>query len=823
MGINRLGETYYQIDKPNTPTSWLIGNVGTWQRLTVSFEVGAFIEFSTSNTLFMEEPNRFTLTNGSKWNEQGFRVGATFVVGWESVEISTGTVTQYSITGQIASIQDNVMISNNSTLGTGAQQSNIYPVQLADVKIYNVFIAANIVSESINFNYGHILNSQFENAPLNSIIDGTISSFVVEGVQNMSVGDTLQFTPIAPQSGMSIALVLLTYRDFKPINSYVPGFLKREYDIDLFFMPCITFDDSSGFNPLESPDAYRATECITDNYEITVSPEQNNPNITIKSLPSLSAKQGNTGWFNENYNGLADDLIVSSVEYRTPTGALRPELDYQSNTLFKAVIEGVQNISGLTRCMYGFQWIPSEQEDYKNLSTPFHQNTKMNTGGAIGAFADVFPVTNVTDTLLRQGYSSDGASMDVKNVRFSQTGANQITFECEFVPSAAFAAFMAALDISERNYIIWVSLGDSSLPTNETDRVSKLLDSNQLNEYIEPIGAYEGLTIEFLNHVQDENSTESPCDNSFKIEDGLLARVLFTLNENEPLPSGFQYGVALQRDSDGLFFELESTPIDLTGYPNVQSYNYSTTRGFKLPVGNNKNFVKLEHYALLDTAPLVGVRGLYGFKLRWEDWLSIGAVPSAVRDDFFNNALGSNGLSNDWYRYLLGNGWSLQFYTYIDTTANARTVRYVNTRPIAFEDYDQNTNISTAITYRRESNNDALTAGVDPVSGLPLGVILRGERTKIEILYTRATGTWASTNDTFAITTIEIRNGAGSPEYRELTTEYPPESDNPLESNTTTLELTLVSPTKLLATCYVNPNKLLDAAEYKITGRIGCK
>lgn len=823
MGVNRISETYRPIEQPNSPITWMLGNVGTWQRLTIQFEASAYIEFAQDNPLFMEEPNRFTLTNGSDWNEEGFQVGDTFTVVWEELEISTGTTTLYSVFGSVVDIQGNVMLSSNTTLGAGAQRSNIYPVQLADFKFYNVFVTANMQAQSMNFDYAHILNSQFETAPLASLIDGTTTSFLVEGVDSMNIGDTLSFEAIAPQSGMSIANVLLSYRNINNVNPLASGFFKRTYDIDVFFMPSVFFDDNSTPPSLSAPDAFAATECLTDNYQITLSPVQNNPNVTVSSNPKLSAKLGNTGWFDENYNGLADDFVITSLEYRTPSGAITDQLDYQNNTLFRATVEGVQNISGLSRCMFGFQWLPNEQEQYKNNEFSYYKNSKTNTGGAIGIFGDVFPVTNTIDSTLRQGYSNDNASMDVKNVRFSQTGANEITFECEFQPSTAFASFMDALDVSERNYIIWISVADGAKPPNTSNRVSKLLDSNQLEGYIEPIGAFGGLSIELLNHFQDENSAESQCGNSFKVEDGLLARILFALPNDDPLPTGVQFGVALKNEQDGSLFELEATPVDLSTYPNVSNYNYSATRGFKLPSGNNKNFVKLEAYPALDTATSKGVRGLYGFKLRWEDWLSLGVVPVEVRNAFFDNTLNSDGLSFDWYRYLDTIGWSLQFYFYISTNVGNRAVRYINTRELAFEDYDQNANITTSIAYSRESNGAPVTAGIDPISGLPLGVILENERTKVEITYTRASGTWSTINDTFAITTIEVRNGIGAPEYRELSTEYPPEFGNPLESDTGVLELTLLSPTEMRATCFVNAEKLQEANEYKITGRIGCK
>jgi len=117
-----------------------------------------------------------------------------------------------------------------------------------------------------------------------------------------------------------------------------------------------------------------------------------------------------------------------------------------------------------------------------------------------------------------------------------------------------------------------------------------------------------------------------------------------------------------------------------------------------------------------------------------------------------------------------------------------------------------------------------LTGGIDPESGLPLGVILSNELVRLEILWTRTVGTWANVNEVYALNTIEVREGAGQMEYRQLSSIWLPENDNPLTPLTgaTLLDLVLVSPTQIRATCLIDPSKLIISDRYKISGRIGC-
>ena len=240
------------------------------------------------------------------------------------------------------------------------------------------------------------------------------------------------------------------------------------------------------------------------------------------------------------------------------------------------------------------------------------------------------------------------------------------------MPNADFDTFMDIRSDTDRNYIIWLNFGNQTEETNQSNRVCKLMDFNSMETYIEPIGEYDGMKIGFLNHTQDQTDTPSICGTDIKIEDGLLARVEFLIDSaispTIPIPTGLQYGFMLERSSDGYQYLLDKYSIDLTQYPNVQQYNFSASRNFKYIAGNSKNLIEAKYYPAIDTGTQLGVLGFYGFKVRWEDWLQLNNVPQQIRNDFYDNALRSNGLSNDWYRYLNTSDWNLYFYVFTNAT-----------------------------------------------------------------------------------------------------------------------------------------------------------
>ena len=833
MPVEIINRTYESIFRPiDTNVNWLLGNVGVWQKLTLTCKFSVRVDFDSTNQLFVDSPNVLTLTNGDSWNDFGFAEGDQIYFFWDYIDTTGSQPIPYpnsigiSTSVFIDKIENNkayIVDSVGNNLNFSGLWANIYPSQYGTFSVANAFIVAVSQPQGIRMTYGHMENSQYQNGNLSSFIDGSLTEFLAEDTDLMTFGQTKPMTFVGNQSGMSVAFCNLKYLTASGIDF--------NYEIEICFMISSFFDDVTTFqNDISPPQTFDANS-LTDNFHVIGFPVYNNPNIKIQTDLDATAKLGNTGWFDENFNGLTIDFVVSSVVYNNQTPFIVSALDYANTITVTAVINNVQNLTGQTKCAFGFSWIPNEDAEFKNNEFGFYQNCKMNTGGDALSFSDVFTVQlgNTPDPTLRDGYGVDAATMNVQNVLFQKTGTNQITFSADFIPTVDFFAFMDAKDITERNYILWVSVADQNEITNKSNRVSLLLDFNQMDTFIEPIGEWDGMTIEFLDHPQDEDSVSVPCGNDNRIEDDLLSRIFFqvdtTVADDIPIPLSLTYGIIAERQSDGFAYSLDNFDIDLTQFPNPSQYNFSDSRGFKLGAGNNKNFIKAEHWPALDIGFLVGVRGLYGYKIRWEDWIKRLNIPDTVKNDIFDNTQKQDGLNNDWYHYLTTAGYNLYFVVYTNATLGGQVVRYENKKQLIFVDYDANTDITTEFRYYRESDNTLLNGGIDPVTGGDLGVILNNELVRLEIEYTRTTGTWTTLATVYGLNCIEVDEGIGQMEFRQLSSVWLPELDNPLLplAGDTLLNIQIISPTVLRCTCLIDPTKLIDANRYKITGREGCK
>lgn len=793
-------------------TDWLLGNVGEWQDLTLTAEVSIdYIATSAQPVQIDYINNAFKLSNGKTWGEYGFDNGMSLVFkykysqdtngdgNFDTVQNIQGGFTITNVYGSVMEVAEQVF----------ANEFDSVPVNFGSKKISDVKFYVDQAPEGCRVIYGHITNEDYKSTTLQSFIDGTTSEFVLP---DASVASFME--AVGLQSGMSIRRIHVAPNGKKSQSDNV-----YLYNIKINFMISSLFDDISNFENMEVPSYLVGDGSLTDNFILEFYPEWNNPNVVITNELEKTERLGNTGWFDENFNQLPNDFNIDSIDYFDENANKVDSLDFGSETKVKCVISGVQNLNANTKCGFGFSWIPTNEEDYKEKETPFYRNLFIQSGQYDSGFS---LDTNYPGVFIGAGI--DGASMNVKDVRFTNSNG-LIIFEGTFVPNAEFFSKFDAKDEEDRNYIIWMSVADGSLERNFSDRVSLLVDFSQLTKNIPPVGEYKYLDNKFIEHPFDEDATG--VDKYVGIvQDDILCRIPFRIkNDGSSVFQRMTFGVEAFNIGLNQSFELERYEVDLTASPidseNIQQFDINQTRGFKLEPGNNKNWVKINRESDMDTEDFNGYLAYFATKIRWEDWIFNENAPSV----FFDATKKNNGLNNDWYDYLTNAGWEINFFTEIVSSEDDELVEFKNQFEIEFVDYDQNENIGTNHKYFRDSNDTLLNIGTDPETGKPLGVVLSDEATRIEIEFEILdAGTWDLPN-TYGVLTIEIDNGAGRFEQRQLSSVWGSENDNPLKpvDGETKLKMEVDGTFKFLTmSALVDPNLLDEGARYRVTGRVGC-
>ena len=594
---------------------------------------------------------------------------------------------------------------------------------------------------------------------------------------------------------------------------------KKYYELELEYLISSMFENIDDLENMTLPAYLGGDGSLTDNFDVKFYPKWNNPNTLIKNDLSHTERLGNTGWFNENFNELVNNFNIDSVQYFDENGNPTDALDYFAPTKAKVIVSGVQNVGTDTECGFGFAWIPKYEEDYKNLDTPFYRNVFVSNG----SYTDGYKVgTFYAPTNTGAGVA--GASIDTKNIKFTDLGGGKIAFECIFTPNPNFALLFDDKEETDRKYILWISVADRTLIRNFSDRVSLLADLNTMIKTVPPAGEYPYIQNAFLEHPYSETAVGVEEYNGF-VQDDILCRLPFQINTGTTVFKKMRFGVEVYNPSTATRKVLEKTDIDMTPFVidanGVPQFNYNQTRGFKLENGNNKNWVRVNREPLLDDAGRYGYISYYAFKIRYEDWLSVTGMPA----DFFDSNELNDGFHRDWVHYLETIGWQVNFFTEIDVVENGVLLRYKNTWKFKFADYDTNDLVDTKHRYFRDSDNTLLNVGNDPETGKPLGVVLSNEPTRLEIEYEITDGGTWDINNVYATATIEIDKGAGIMQMRQLSSVWGSESDNPLKpiAGETKLKIVVDGTAKFLTTkCLIDPDLLADAIRYRITGRVGC-
>ena len=146
MPVKILEQIYSNQFKPPSTTSWLLGNVGDIQKLTLDCRFAVEKLFTVFDTLTLTDPNLMILNSGENWRDLGFDVGMdiSFEFTVVSGNVSIFAPFQLKITGILGN-EAEVTLQNGAPVGTwGTAVNTPLPLNDATGQMNNVIIFANI-------------------------------------------------------------------------------------------------------------------------------------------------------------------------------------------------------------------------------------------------------------------------------------------------------------------------------------------------------------------------------------------------------------------------------------------------------------------------------------------------------------------------------------------------------------------------------------------------------------------------------------------------------------------------------------------------------
>lgn len=596
----------------STGTPYLLGNVGDHidavLLLNIHWESICKVETNGSTI------KRF---DGGSFIADGFRINDTF----ETINCGANDGTTWTI----ASITDAVIVitgtfTANATYNTG--------------EIHGT-------TQITSLDYWYNINPSYNN--LISMTDaGNKQKYVVDGIDATDVVNSFPFTPIGP----SLAWSMYYYGNFVPqiVGAGVANFVQSFYIIHrTMIVPLSLANQQLNFENKIPPDYFKGDNCLTWAGSFTAKTTKTDP-----CSPHTSGNvfcNGNTGWYNENFNGMPSVYKVKSVIY---DGGNNTAIDACNQTNIEINIESSSsNFTAGMKCRLFFHWFATPESSYQqttsDLITNYHYDTSMLVDGFGPINGDYFGTDNQC----------------IKGATMSVTSPNniQILFDASFSTTFFKAGF---------KYVIGVIVQDPAVATTiDSDRTSVLCDFNTMICNLKS-NDYSTLMqdVQFFQHPK--SASAGTTDINGIVGDIWLAKAFIGIKKSASIVfNAMDVAIEAVNSVTGARFDLERKSYNLKQYiPDanyIQAIDIKETRNWQ--TWTEYDYITFKRCPSLDDANYAVYELNYPVRLMDETYRKLAAGGA-----YFQNP------TNNWSQYSQNGDWDVQFNIY--TEVQGQQVQY---------------------------------------------------------------------------------------------------------------------------------------------------
>ena len=754
----------------------LVGNVGDWVQTIINFR--AYTGFESGNVSLTVQTNNFLVLSSGTWEELGFTAGVDLIGELNysnnpnnsnnstTLDISTLGLTVVSVNGSMMEISGQLLNSGSNYQIPGITGNYI-------INYINLYAEDPITA--VEFSYNQILNST-NNAPtLNSLLDGTVTALRGSGLDASDLVTITTLTPKNIQSGCSIDSVTIQGK----------GITDAFSDFELVVVHSIVgiYDQSTDIENKTKPSWFASTECLGDIYQIKCYRTAFDETTAVSSAlnDGKLIAVGNTGWYDENFNGGQKNYSLIDVTFEDATATQISGISHEGQSTIRFSVIGAGFTTTDSEFNFGISLNPINRVPLGNKNFTNLQMLCANTMGVLQSYGHT--AAPVVSTIA--GFTNDqGAQIDITSYHFEVISANQVDVEIIVDVNAAFTQYVNDLGLNDNLFSFWCSVGtEGALAT--TDRIN-LIFSNQV--YIAPVvpQTLEDI-IGFGFYPNELDFYTDPLTFTgegtiFAPEDDYHFSVAFLFEAGAVIKTG-RVGLEIYNTTtDETVYNLDEVSVNLANslvqLDGTQIINYTAPRQFEYEPTFKNNQIQWVRVPSQDVGNDKAYRFVTPFRMRWEWWIENGLVPT----DFFDTSEPNDNLNNEWSTKI-PTGYGIRQYLFLDTEdVNGTQIQYEKKYAISIKPYNDDKTITHEIkTYGDNtfvSDELFLAAAKTNKYTEPVYGILENNETFVSCVMSRAG--YDFTNF-YGEITLEIENGAGWLSMWKIRSDSTPQPNNPLQ------------------------------------------
>jgi len=667
----------YSTRNHSTGNPFALSNATQFITDTVDIVIDYDFESTTQQQVQIVSANSIQLLNGS-WETLGFSVGNNLEFNG-SILNGGNTVIYLNKPFTVTDVQGNLLTLNNTLEDpppnppqyTTSVVGQLMPAPNGSLSNTSLFIVNTSISVPESIEVFHNLVQNNSAGSDFSLFDGEVNRFRAVGTDTVIVGGFITMVQLGDKSGGTYKSVILERL------ADVGG--KFSYQIIFILANPYKFESDD----FDEPTQYIGSATLKPYYNFKAFPIANDPNSFLQRI--YADRQGNLGWYDENYNQGVNDFTVQSVTFTTVGLTPLTAPDYSQTNIVTVVITGsntfIEKVEG------EFYLIPPINTVTNNANSNGDNislsNFYIDSTGAPIIDIDVFGNNNAVMPTSAQSIA---------------LGVNEITVSFRLNPTTEFTTLVDSLNSNERQYRIALNVESHGGTANVNNAVSLNVSEGLMIKAPLVGGDFDGLHDQLYHGHNNVIGGAGALTYEGNPEDDILYYANINFNKADVWAST-TLDVRITRDSDNEFFILEEFFIPFGSYvttPNgVQQIQFSQAIQQFLE-SPDRNEVSMSVNGI-DTATTYELDIKWSLMVNWRKWLP----QSNAFTDFYDNTLLNNGLNREWMRYLRLAGYTLSTEVTLVDDANT-SFRFG--AEIELVDYDVTPDVTSSVLYYDEND-----------------------------------------------------------------------------------------------------------------------